>query len=495
MTNLFDMIPEGFFNLLSSGSNSRVYADCLELIYDEFSHEISYRARRERIRDILASYFLEHRLEPADQLEPADASGDGTSASAAPAGLSPQDTANAVLRRFTDPRIGWLEEDNDDETYERHIVMTESGIRLAELMITLKKPEKEEYTSYIFAIRNSLLSREQWEADPYVNVLRDVYRNARLLSKSLKRLSTFIKNIIQDMVQEQSLESLTENLLSYCEGDFIREYARLSKQQNIRIYRRMIQEKLDHFRDDEDTLEQLTSACAAEEELSEEGAREHVLDMIQGTRQFLSDDYDQIMRDIKHKINLYLTIAIGRARFLRSRSADARGSVEQAVRLLVSETEATGLMDELPEEQRAMFLFDQNDFLDEGSLRYPGRQLAIRKSVSQVYQEMTEEDIAEARRAQEKAAANPYSLKRVGEYIEEQMGDVRQIEAEQLPMNSRRELLMALAAAVYGQELGYEVIPEEGYVESQQLMIRNFAIRRRTMQRSDIVEGTQTHEF
>ena len=257
----------------------------------------------------------------------------------------------------------------------------------------------------------------------------------------------------------------------------------------------MIQEKLDHFRDDEDTLEQLTSACAAEEELSEEGAREHVLDMIQGTRQFLSDDYDQIMRDIKHKINLYLTIAIGRARFLRSRSADARGSVEQAVRLLVSETEATGLMDELPEEQRAMFLFDQNDFLDEGSLRYPGRQLAIRKSVSQVYQEMTEEDIAEARRAQEKAAANPYSLKRVGEYIEEQMGDVRQIEAEQLPMNSRRELLMALAAAVYGQELGYEVIPEEGYVESQQLMIRNFAIRRRTMQRSDIVEGTQTHEF
>ena len=83
----------------------------------------------------------------------------------------------------------------------------------------------------------------------------------------------------------------------------------------------------------------------------------------------------------------------------------------------------------------------------------------------------------------------------MGEYIEEQMGDVRQIEAEQLPMNSRRELLMALAAAVYGQELGYEVIPEEGYVESQQLMIRNFAIRRRTMQRSDIVEGTQTHEF
>ena len=37
------------------------------------------------------------------------------------------------------------------------------------------------------------------------------------------------KKVIERMVREESLESLTENVLEYCEGDFIREYARLTK--------------------------------------------------------------------------------------------------------------------------------------------------------------------------------------------------------------------------------------------------------------------------
>ena len=50
---------------------------------------------------------------------------------------------------------------------------------------------------------------------------------------SCKRLSTFIKKIIERMVQEETLESLTENILEYCEGSFIR--TRLTKQQNIHL--------------------------------------------------------------------------------------------------------------------------------------------------------------------------------------------------------------------------------------------------------------------
>lgn len=52
--------------------------------------------------------------------------------------------ANAVLRRLSDKEAGWLEEEADDVTYEKHIVMTEAGIRLAEFLAERKKPEKEE---------------------------------------------------------------------------------------------------------------------------------------------------------------------------------------------------------------------------------------------------------------------------------------------------------------------------------------------------------------
>lgn len=51
--------------------------------------------------------------------------------------------------------------------------------------------------------------------------MRSIYQNARFLSKSLKRLSTFIRKVIEKMVNEETLESLTENLLEYFDGSFI----------------------------------------------------------------------------------------------------------------------------------------------------------------------------------------------------------------------------------------------------------------------------------
>ena len=113
--------------------------------------------------------------------------------------------ANGVIRRFCSREVGWLEEDIDDATYEKHIIMTEQGVLLSEFLQQLMKPEREEFSSYIFNVYNILKDPDQWEDDPYINGLRAVYRNAKLLSKALKRLATFIKKIIERMVQELSL--------------------------------------------------------------------------------------------------------------------------------------------------------------------------------------------------------------------------------------------------------------------------------------------------
>ena len=312
MERLFDVIPSGFFNCLSSGSNNGIYSDCLQIIYEQYDREISYRIARSNIRDALASYLLENHVEFLD--------GEEDSGSR----KNYNDLANGIIRKFSSKEIGWLEEENDDATYEKHIIMTEQGILLAEFLQQLRRPEREEYSSYIYNIYNVLHNEEQWSQDPYVEGLKNIYRNAKLLSKALKRLSTFIKKIIERMVREESLESLTENVIEYCEGNFIREYARLTKQQNIHMYRSFIRSKLESMQSDRVLFELLVIGCAVEEDLEEEAAKEQVLDMIQRTRGFLSEDYDHIMKEIKHKINVYLQIAVGRARFLRNRESDVR---------------------------------------------------------------------------------------------------------------------------------------------------------------------------
>ncbi len=464
MINLFDRIPSGFFNCLASGSNNRIYADCLQVIYEQYDREISYRISRSRIRDALAAYLLENHI---DFLEQDSGQTDSKNYN---------DMANGVIRKFCSKEIGWLEEDNDDATYEKNIIMTEQGILLTEFLQGLIRPEREEFSSYVFNIYNILRNTEQWSQDPYVDGLKNIYRNARLLSKALKRLATFIKKIIEKMVKEETLESLTENLLEYCDGSFIREYARLTKQQNIHIYRSFIRRKLEEIQNDPEQSELLVIGCAVEEELEEAEAKEYVVDMIQATKQFLVEDYDRIMSNIKRKINIYLQIAIGRARFLRNREADMRGNVEQTLRYIVSEMNEIGWREEIPNEMQGLFSLNKNEFIDTGSIRYPRKQQAINRETSVELEEMTEEDIRRAKEEQEREAYNPYAKEKMKKYLEDVMAGEKTLCCDDLPLQSKRDLLCALSAVAYSNENGFTVQLLDGYLETDRMLLRRFDI-------------------
>lgn len=464
--NVFNVIPDNFFNYLASNSNQRLYSQCLRLIYEQYEREISYRIPRNQIRDVLAIYLLENHV----SLDGDDDSGPIKNHT---------DLASSILRKFCGKNVGWLEEENDDATYEKQILMTEQGLLLAEFLIQLEKPEKEEYSGYIFNIYNTLKNEELWLENPYVNGIRSIHLNAKLLSKSLKKLSTFIRKIIEKMVNEGTLESLTENLLEYFDGSFIREYSRLTKQQNIHVYRNYIRSKLDDMRNDQELLDRLSSECIVEEELGREEAQEYVLDMILSTRKFLVEDYDRIMKDIKHKINVYLQVAIGRARFLRNRETDARGNVEQTVKYIVGEMKELGWEDDVPEELQILFTFEKHNFIDSASLRYPRKQQAIRQTTVTEIERMTEEDLENARKALEKEAYDPFSKDKMKEYLRLCIGKRTVLQAEELPMDCKEDMLAALSAVAYGDENGFDIIPQEGYLETNEMLLRRFEIVRR----------------
>jgi len=269
--NLFDIIPGNFFNLLSSQSNGAVYSGALLTIYEEYEHEISYRISRDRIRDAVAIYLLDKHihLEESDiQRETEEKTGEGSSTimgEAAWPAAGAGDMATVILRKFAMPEVGWITDEIDDTTYSHNIVMTEQGIRLAEFLEQLMKPERAEFSGFIFDIYNRLENEKQWQDNPYINALNAVFHNARSLSHALKQLSTFIRDIIARMVKEESLQSLTENILDYCNGDFIKEYSRLNRQQNIHIYRSVIIRRLQEMEESEEISRSMVRCCMKEE--------------------------------------------------------------------------------------------------------------------------------------------------------------------------------------------------------------------------------------
>ena len=75
---------------------------------------------------------------------------------------------------------------------------------LEELLIKLGIPEREEFSSYMYNIYNTLMNREQWSSDLYVPALKNIHKNARALSNSLKKMSTYIRKTIEKLMREVS---------------------------------------------------------------------------------------------------------------------------------------------------------------------------------------------------------------------------------------------------------------------------------------------------
>lgn len=463
MISVFNIIPNSFFNPLSSSSNYRTNAALLQFIYEQYDNEISYRIKRNVLRDEVAYYISEHS---EDFLSDNDMTT-----------RSYQDISSDYLRRFSSKEVGWLEEEFDETTFEKYIVITESGVMLAELLIRLECPEREEFSSYMYNIYNTLRNQDQWNGDPYVGALKNVYKNAKALSKSLKKMSTYIRKTIEKLMKEVSYESLTENIIAYCDGDFIKEYARLTKpQNNIHIYRGRIITMLEQMQNDDEMYELITIGCVNEEDIEEWEAQEKIDLMFDTIKKFLKNDYLRIIADIKHKLNLYITMALGRLRYLKNHEVDMRGHVERTLKYMLDMMTEAGLKEDLPEQMNDMIRINQNKYIDVHSIRMPQNRKRVRqRSVSEI-ETLTEDDLYNFKIAYEKESKNPYSKKITKQYLEKLIGNRHELLSEDVPLETKEDLLMILSAVAYAEENGYKVELEDGYYEVGEMILKSFRI-------------------
>ena len=459
--NVFDIIPSDFFNCLAGKSNSRVYADCLEIIHNQYDKEISYRLERSYLRDVLAAFLLENHLDLSEE-DNCISTGN--------------DEANYLLRKFIS--VGWLEEEQDDTTFEKYIVMTDNGIALAEFLQKLKRPATPEFSSYILNIYNRFNSKEyETKQELYNFILKPTFLDAKALSSDLKKLSTSIKKIIEKMNHEGSLESLTENIINYCDGDFIKEYSRLVHQQNIHIYRNFITRKLDELKQPEHFsllyTELLSEEKAHKNIISNMEAEERIHEMIDSTKKFLHDDYNKIMDDIKQKINTYIHIAIARERMLRNKGLDIRGVVEQTLRVLISSEETSENI-----EVGALFNLQKFEYIDQSSIMYPHKSQQVLHNTESEYFELSKEELERQKYILEQESHNPYSKDEMRKYMDDLFKLNEIVDNGTFNYLNKEDILKSLAAVSYARENGYSIETDDTYIESENYVTKHWRARK-----------------
>ena len=463
MHSVFNVIPGDFFTILGSKNrNQAVYSELLLKIYNLFDNEISYRILRDIVRDTIAAYLLENHIE----IQGDDAS---------ELGLEPDWNvkANFVIRRFV--QAGWLEEETDDTTLEKTIVMSDNGIALAQFIEKLKRPTRLEFSVSIYTIFNTLEHWEQGKQNPYKLILTPVYDEARKLSSALKKLATSIKKIIEGMLREGSLVSLTENIIKYCDGDFIKEYSRLVQQQNIHLYREKISRRLEEFKG-VGYFGVLTQSVMDEEGCSRADAEDKVIRMLDSTRRFLHDDYNKIMKRIKDQINAYIKIAVARERILRNKGKDNRGNVEETIRYLVQNVDDDRL-NKIDEEIQYLFHIHDYEFVDTTSLQYPHKNQSIQSNIEADVVEMSNEERERQKRQLQKESYNPYSKELMKKFLDSQETNGK-IDSSNLSLNEKKDVLASMAAVTYARENGYLIEIDDDFVETDEFKIRHWRAKK-----------------
>lgn len=187
--------------------------------------------------------------------------------------------------------------------------------------------------------------------------------------------------------------------------------------------------------------------------------------MFETIKKFLKDDYLRIIADIKHKLNLYITMALGRLRYLKNHEVDMRGHVERTLKYMLDMMTEAGLKEELPNQMSEMIRINQNKYIDAQSIRMPQNRKRVRQQSVTEIETLTEEDLYNLKKYMRKRL-KPIFQKITKQYIKTLIGNRHELSSAEVPLETKEDLLMILSAAAYAEENGFKIEIEEGYFEA-----------------------------
>ena len=79
---------------------------------------------------------------------------------------------------------------------------------------------------------------------------------------------------------------------------------------------------------------------------------------------------------------------------------------------------------------------------------------------------------------QKRNAFNPYSKERMKQFLDKQLDNKISVSTSDLPLASKDDMLVSLSAVAYAIDNGYAITTKEGYIETNNMIIRDFEIRR-----------------
>ncbi len=346
--DIFDIIPDNFFSLLSS-KNKKLYLACLLQTFKVYETGSILGVDKKIVVDDL-QIFLEnnskyfYNLDEEENVDEEDKP------------QTKRDVAYYVLKRMED--CGWIYIDVTND-YVEILNFSDVAITVCEALLNAYPQldysedypddyvNPNEYQGYIYSIYSLLNKKDDVD---YSLTFSLVYSETRQLIRSIRRLDVRMKDYIQSVIDNTDIKSLMEKLVNYKNDIYETSYIKLKINDNIDRYRLDIITRLEEYLKDEMILNAVALNYTAVTKTKEDAIRkavkqiDEVIDAFAALKEFI-DELDNKNRN-------YINSTIGKIKFLLSEEDNVVGKLNRILKY-IKDSNKVGKLD------KAMTLVDK----------------------------------------------------------------------------------------------------------------------------------------
>lgn len=426
MKHLFDILPQDFFKPLTSKYHQE-YADCILLLLNSFKPEISYGVNREIVVRALTDYF---------EVDDAEMTFDEETYTS-----DARDKANGVIAMLRS--CGWIEYEQETD-HQLNMVLYEYAIPIIEGMNRIIREEEAEYQGIISQIHASL-QNEGLYSKPYELIIKGVQENTERLLSELKKLNASIKRHMEKQTNDMSADEILNHFFEYHQNIGSKAYLRMKTSENISYFRSAIIDRLENILSSLEIMEKAVKGYMEVEEVEDwDVAYDNLVSLLLDVK---SSFYrlDDIIEEIDRKHARYLRNAVMRAKFLLATGNNLEGKLSKILNQYVEE-----LNGGTPNDLQSIFAIYPQNYLSPESLQ----TIPIAKKMGAVDKISEENRMSEEERQLYKEALrmknrNRFSRKNINEYVTELLGERRQMPVNEIPVESRRDLIRIIYISIY----------------------------------------------
>lgn len=443
--NLFDIIPESFFSLLSS-QNKFVYFRVLMILRECYQGELRFRRA-----DLVAS--LIHHMESelmslALESEAGGQAGASTESMSTDSEGTLSGRAHLLVRRLLE--TGWLTSVPDESSLDELLLVPDYAIAILDVLYSIVHPAEKPYNSYVYSTYSVLRTANE-ERDYLYPALQSAFDNTQSLQASLRSLLHNIHKFYQNLQTRREIrELLQEHFDEYQMLVAAKTYHPLKTVDSVHRFRPRILAILRDWLQSGEILDLLVQSLLTHRPVMESGeARYEIIRMIQSIIDSL-EGMDSFLREIDRRNSAYSRASAERIQYLLNTDRDVKGKLVEILKCAppLAQEHPSRLLAEMTRLPVFAVAFADPDALYSDPVR---RQRGQRQPLAIQAKVPAERFAAEAEELIERANAL-YSHDRIVSFILSQMPANGILPASQLSLEVIEDYLRIMMAVVKSDE-------------------------------------------